>query len=127
MGHEGAQKTLHHLRSNFFVPGARIVVRDFVRTCAVCQRNKTDHLHPTGLLRPLEVPSGVWADNVMDFIEGFPKVSGKSVILTVVDRFSKYAHFIPLGHPYTATMVARRTRNCQPQKSKCSAADETPG
>jgi len=41
------------------------------------------------------------------FIEGLPKVSGKSVILTVVDRFSKYAHFIALGHPYTATSVAR--------------------
>jgi hypothetical protein len=34
-------------------------------------------------------------------------VAGKSVILTVVDRFSKYAHFIPLGHPYTAASVAR--------------------
>jgi hypothetical protein len=36
-----------------------------------------------------------------------PKVGGKSVILTVVDRFSKYAHFILLGHPYTAASVAR--------------------
>jgi hypothetical protein len=34
-------------------------------------------------------------------------VVGKSVILTVVDRFSKDAHFIPLGHPYTATSMAR--------------------
>jgi hypothetical protein len=34
-------------------------------------------------------------------------VNGKSVILTVVDRFSKYAHFVPLGHPYTATSVAK--------------------
>ena len=42
----------------------------------------------------------------MDFIEAFPKVGGKSVVLTVVDRFSKYAHFIPLGHPYSADSVA---------------------
>jgi hypothetical protein len=34
-------------------------------------------------------------------------VNDKSVILTVVDRFSKYAHFVLLGHPYTVTMVTR--------------------
>jgi hypothetical protein len=43
----------------------------------------------------------------MDFIDGLPKVHGKSVILTVVDRFSKYTHFIALSHPYTAASVAR--------------------
>jgi hypothetical protein len=43
----------------------------------------------------------------MDFIEGLPKVHGKSVILTVVDRFSKYSHFISLSHPYVAMIVAR--------------------
>jgi hypothetical protein len=49
----------------------------------------------------------VWAGISIDFIECLPKVAGKSVILTVVDRFSKYAHFIPLGHPYTAASVAQ--------------------
>lgn len=43
----------------------------------------------------------------MDLVEGLPKVHGKSVILTVVDRFSKYAHFIALGHLYTASSFAR--------------------
>jgi hypothetical protein len=43
----------------------------------------------------------------MDIIEGLPKVGGKFIILTVVDRFSKYAHFIALGHPYTTASVAR--------------------
>jgi hypothetical protein len=106
-GHEGIQKTLHRLRSDFYLPHDRALVQDWVRSCATCQRNKTETLPPAGLLQPLEVPSQVWADISMDFIEGLPKVHGKSVILTVVDRFSKYAHFIPLGHPYTAVSVAR--------------------
>jgi hypothetical protein len=42
----------------------------------------------------------------MDFIEALPRVGGKSVILTVVDRFSKYCHFIPLAHPYSAESAA---------------------
>jgi hypothetical protein len=43
----------------------------------------------------------------MDFVEGLPRVHGKYVILTIVDRFSKYTHFIALSHPYTAATIAR--------------------
>jgi hypothetical protein len=53
------------------------------------------------------VPTAVWTDIGLDFVEALPCVGGKSVILTVVDRFSKYCHFIPLGHPYTAESVAQ--------------------
>lgn len=107
VGHEGIQKTLRRLRQHFVLDHDRRAVEEFVRVCPTCQRNKTDSLHPAGLLQPLEVPSSVWSDIAMDFVEGLPRVNGKSVILTVVDRFSKHAHFIALSHPYTATSVAK--------------------
>jgi hypothetical protein len=76
-GHEGVQKTLHRLRSDFYIPGDRALVQDWVHSCSTCKCNKTEARRPTGLLQPLDVPTQVWADISIDFIEGLPKVAGK--------------------------------------------------
>jgi hypothetical protein len=41
----------------------------------------------------------------MDFITGLPKSEGKSVIMVIVDRLTKYAHFCALSHPFKASIV----------------------
>lgn len=43
----------------------------------------------------------------MDFIDGLPTSQQKHSNIVVVDRLSKYAHFLPLKHPYTAISVAK--------------------
>lgn len=77
-----------------------------VRECQVCQQCKFENVASPGLLKPLPVPERIWQDISTDFIEGLQRSEGKEVILVVVDRLSKQAHFIALAHPITSMSVA---------------------
>ncbi|KAA3485505.1 polyprotein [Gossypium australe] len=47
----------------------------------------------------------------MDFIKGLPNTKGKSVFLVVIDRLTKFVHFLALSHPYIAMTVAQKYLN----------------
>jgi hypothetical protein len=49
-GHEGVHRTLHRLRRDFHFSAMRRIVQEFVQACSTCQRYKSDHLRPVGLL-----------------------------------------------------------------------------
>lgn len=106
-GHSGFLKTYERARRNFFWKGMKQTIQQMVAECDTCQRHKGETTLLPGLLEPLPIPTRIWTDISMDFIEGLPKSGGKTVILVVVDRLSKYSHFCALSHPYTASSVAQ--------------------
>lgn len=53
------------------------------------------------------MPTEVWINISMNFITGLPKSNGKDVIFMVVDRLSKYMHFMILSHLFTTVHVAQ--------------------
>lgn len=105
--HEGVHKTLQRIKEVFYWQGMKGQVQKFIRECDVCQRHKVENTKPAGLLSPLPIPRHVWTDISMDFIDGLPNSRGHTSIFVIVDKLSKYAHFIPLKHPYTATQVSQ--------------------
>ena len=73
----------------------RRFVEDYVRTCDTCCRAKMPRHHPYGLLEPLPIPIKPWQSIALDFIIDLPVSKVFDVILTVVDRYTKMAHFLP--------------------------------
>ncbi|GJX75550.1 ribonuclease H-like domain-containing protein [Tanacetum coccineum] len=62
-------------------------VKQWVRECDICQRQKPDLSASPGLLQPLPIPNRVWSDISMDFVEGLSSSQGKFIVFVTVDRF----------------------------------------
>ncbi|GJS00937.1 putative nucleotidyltransferase, ribonuclease H [Tanacetum coccineum] len=93
-GHSGVNATVQRVKGLFFWKGISKVVRRVIRDCDVCKRAKHENVPSPGLLQPLPIPDTIFTDISMDFIGGLPKVKGKDMIFVVVDRLTKYAHFM---------------------------------
>ncbi|KZV16853.1 hypothetical protein F511_09784 [Dorcoceras hygrometricum] len=105
-GHPGIHRTLSLVEDRYYWPHIREDVEAFVKTCLVCQQDKGEAHAPKGLLQPLPIPEHPWASVSMDFIIGLPPSEGCGSIIVVVDRFSKYATFIPAPKDCTAEQAA---------------------
>jgi hypothetical protein len=106
-GHSRTHVTYLRIKKLSCWKGLKSDVTNFVQQCNTCQQTKPESIHPARLLHPLPVPVGASQDISIDFVERLPKSKGSNTVLVVVDRFSKYAHFILLTHPISDKQMAQ--------------------
>ena len=94
--HPGVKRTLALVRQRFWWGSMEEDTKEFVAACLTCSQHKSARHAPSGLLQPLPIAHRPWSHISLDFVTGLPPSDGNTTILTVVDRFSKSAHFIPL-------------------------------
>jgi hypothetical protein len=105
-GHYGRRKTTELVTRKFYWPNMNQSIQDFCDTCEACTRSKTPRHLPFGKLMPLPISERPWSSISMDFITDLPESEGMTTILTVVDRFSKMGHFIPVPNLLNAEETA---------------------
>ena len=105
-GHSGFLKTYKRILGVLFLEGMKKVIQQYVASCDICQRSKHQTISPARLLQPLPIPTKTWSNITMDFIGGLPKPLGADTILVVVERLTKYAHFLAIAYPCTAKDMA---------------------
>ena len=111
-GHPGRTKTYELLARTFYWPNMFDYVQQWCKNCEICQRITPSRSGHHGVLRQLAVPQRAWKDISMDFITGLPEsTNGHNAILVVVDRLTKFRHFIPCYGTCSAEDTARLFRD----------------
>jgi len=104
--HMGQEKTYQLVCRDYSWLGMQEFIKDYVKTCSVCMRNKPKRHKPYRLLKQLPIPPQLWESISMDFIEQLPESQGFTDILVVVDRLTKQAIFTPTQRSIDATGLA---------------------
>ena len=69
-GHPRYQKTIAIAKKQYFWPGMKKDIAEYISKCMKCQQAKVEHQHPAGLLQHLSVPEWKWEVVSIDFIIG---------------------------------------------------------
>ncbi|GKD73705.1 putative reverse transcriptase domain-containing protein [Tanacetum coccineum] len=84
------------LKKLYWWPNMKAIIAEYVGKCLTYSRVKVECQKPSGLLVQPEIPMWKWERITMDFITKLPKTSnGHDTIWVIVDRLTKFAHFIP--------------------------------
>ena len=96
--HPGSTKMYRTLKEHYWWNGMKKKIAGFVSRCLTYQQVKAEHQSPVGKIQLLPIPLWKWEKITMDFVTSFPRTQRQDdVIWVIVDRLTKYAHFLPVN------------------------------
>ncbi|KAI3827735.1 hypothetical protein L1987_01818 [Smallanthus sonchifolius] len=105
--HPGTNKMYQDLKKEYWWPGMKNDVTEYVNKCLTCSLVKAEHQKPCGKMQPLPIPEWKWEEITMDFITKLPRTSkGNDTIWVIVDRLTKSAHFLPIRETASSEKLA---------------------
>ncbi|XP_055874586.1 uncharacterized protein LOC129924395 [Biomphalaria glabrata] len=105
-GHMSINKTKTRIFSNFFWPGADKDIKQFVRSCPVCQKARPPGKCGRAELGVMNVVTTPFAKIAIDIVGPLELTDRKNMyILTLVDMATRWPEAIPLPNVNTSTVI----------------------
>ena len=111
-GHPGIKQTYENVLKKYTFPKMKDRITEYIAACATCKRSKPTRHKQYGQIQMLPPPTEAWEEITMDFITKLPESQDPATkeyydsILVVVDRLTKYCHYIPFRESYTAEQLS---------------------
>ncbi|GJV96861.1 putative reverse transcriptase domain-containing protein [Tanacetum coccineum] len=106
--HPRADKMYYDLQDLYWLPGMKKDIAMYVSKCLTCSKVKAKHQKPSRLLQKPEIPEWKWENITMDFMNKLTRTrSGHDAIWVIVDRLTKYAHFLAVREDFKTEKLAR--------------------
>jgi hypothetical protein len=111
-GHLGKARTTARIAASYTWKGIKQDVKQYCRSCHICQTSKVARQPPYGPLQPLPVPNQPFEEITMDFVTDLPPVDDRiggyyDSILVTVDRLTKWTEYIPCSKRVDGAQLGR--------------------
>ncbi|GKF27134.1 putative reverse transcriptase domain-containing protein, partial [Tanacetum coccineum] len=105
---DGSDKMYHDLRKLYWWPNMKAEIATCVSKCLTCAKVKAEHQKPPVLLQQPKIPVWKWERIIIDFITKLLRTPfGYDSIWVIVDRLTKFAHFIPMNEKFKMERLTR--------------------
>ncbi|GJY27835.1 putative reverse transcriptase domain-containing protein [Tanacetum coccineum] len=95
--HPRSDKMYQDLKKRYWWRNMKAKIATYVGKCMTYAKVKAEYQKPSGLLVQPKILQWKWENITMDFVTKLPKMaSGQDTIWVIVDRRTKFAHFLPI-------------------------------